>query len=119
MTAAEVNGLIDVLDRAERADASVWRRPLAILWETLHKAQRVRRWLATPLLAMSIAAPEVWREDHWATWLVTSSILAVTAFWLMQRVLEGVYPVLDRETGVETFWSYFQSGGDYDEGASA
>jgi|GEM_PF-5777575 len=107
MKATEVEKLIDTLDHAERPQVRDWRLPLADLTEQLSKAQRVRRWIATPLLGVSVALPQVWGEESWSTWVAVSALVGTFCMWVMQRVLERTHPVLAREARIDSLRNYF------------
>jgi hypothetical protein len=107
MNAAEVEARIDKLDHAERSLHGSCRLPLTDLTEHLNKARPVRRWVATPLLATAIAAPQIWGEEIWSIWIFSSAIVGTVFMWLMQRILERAYPVLARESRIEALQTYF------------
>ena len=107
LSPSQTEALIDTLDRAEQSQPNVWRKPLFDLQEHLNKAQRVRRWIATPLLGVSVAAPQLWREQSLATWLAASVLIGTLCLWLMQQLLERAYPVLAREARIESLRNYF------------
>ena len=108
MNGAEADRLIDALDHAERPQTGVWRGPLTELWVSLKKAQRTRRWVATPLLAAVIATPSWLGVEQWGGWLMISAILGAVGFFLMQRVLERLLPVLEREERIQALAVLFQ-----------
>jgi hypothetical protein len=114
LTRSEIDNLIDALDRADRAQTDVWRKPLAMLWERLKKAQRTRRWIGTPLLATVIALPGLVGVNQWEGWLMASGVLGTASFFAMQSILERLMPVLEREERIAVLQSYF-NWRDYDD----
>lgn len=115
MTRAEIDALIDLLDRADRSDTTAWRKPLATLWERLKKAQRTRRWVGTPILAAAITLPGIFGADLWEGWIMFSAVLGAASFFIMQRILERLMPVLEREERIAALQSYFYFWRDEDE----
>jgi hypothetical protein len=117
MKTTDIEAIIDTLDHAERTDFRTWRKPLSDLEESLHKAQRLRRWIGAPLLGAAVAIPG-WlslSESEWATWFFASVVIGTVALWLMQLVLERFYPVLDREARIQALAGFFRPWRDYDE----
>lgn len=116
LTAANIDALIDTLDRAERRQPSVWRKPLFGLQEQLSKAQRTRRWIGAPLLGLALVAPGLLsRETDWLTWIGFSWVLGAIVLMLMQVALERLFPVLDRESRIQSLSNYFLPWRDEDE----
>lgn len=115
MTRAKIEQLIDTLDRADRTDTGVWRRPLAVLWENLRKAQRTRRWIATPILAVVVWMPGVIGAPSLSSWVMLSGVLGTISLFAMQRILERMIPVLEREERIQALQSFFYAWRDYED----
>jgi len=115
LTAAEIDSMIDTLDRAEREETQIWRRPLFDLQEQLSRAQRVRRWIGAPLLGVALLAGSLVTEADWLTRIGYAWVLGAVALFLTQVALERVFPALDREARIQSLGAYFLPWRDDDD----
>jgi hypothetical protein len=115
MNRAEIELLIETLDGADRLETNIWRRPLAILWEELKKAQRTRRWIATPILAVAVGVSGTLNAPNLSGAVMFAGVLGTVGLFVMQRILERLIPVLEREERVQALQNYFVAWRDYDD----
>ena len=110
-TLAEVDAMIDVMDREEPQERiAIWRPPFETLSAALPRARRVRSYVRAAAIAVTALALIALHRGEWSGADVRGgAVLAIIVMAVTEVALAKIYAALGREQRIVSLLRYFGS----------